>query len=207
MPSARGTTFTCTPGNPVTLAWVDELNAALIDTLALIPDDVLEARLRADGHRGVFIRRGRTVAHGQVLAAYWGHLTLHPPRLSRYLLQLPDTYTASGTVAPYVDAHSSCTRTEPPPYQAALLNHQCENPTCSAQWRWPSRGHLPIMVAVSRSSLRGCSELTYNYDSYLTSGAYTLGAADAALATLAGRRPTACGCSHPGPCPRNRYMP
>ena len=63
------------------------------------------------------------------------------------------------------------------------------------------------MVIRSRSSLRGGSELTYNYDSYLSSGAYTLSATDAALATLAGRRPTACGCSHPGPCPRNRYMP
>ena len=63
------------------------------------------------------------------------------------------------------------------------------------------------MVAVSRSSLRGGSELTYNYDSYLTSGAYTLDAAGAALATLAGQHPTACGCSFPGPCPRDRYMP
>ena len=207
MSSTRGATFTCTPGNPVTLAWVDELNVALIDTLDLIPDGILETRLRADGLRGVFIRRGRTVAHGQVLAAYWGHLTLHPSHLSRYLLQLPDTYLAGVTVSPLVDAHLSCTRTDPPPFQAALLNHQCENPTCSAQWRWPPRGHLPIMVAVSRSSLRGGSELTYNYDSHLTSGAYTLDAAGAALATLAGQHPTACGCSFPGPCPRDRYMP
>ena len=35
----------------------------------------------------------------------------------------------------------------------------------------------------------------------------TLDAAGAALATLAGQHPTACGCSFPGPCPRDRYMP
>ena len=87
----------------------------------------------------VFVRDGRTVAHGRILAANWGHLTLSPALLSRYLLDLPATYTTGGIVLPYVDAHLACTRTEPQPFQAALLNHQCENPTCCAQWWWSAR--------------------------------------------------------------------
>ena len=116
---------------------------------------------------------------------------------------MPATRTTQGTVTPYVDAHLTCTRTEPPPFQAALLNHQCENPTCCAEWLWPSHGRLPIMVIRARSSLRGGSELTYNYDSYRPSGAYTLAATDAALATLAGLRPTPCGCAGTGPSARS----
>ena len=207
MSSTRGTSFTCTPGNPTTMAWVAELNTALIDTLDMIPDNLTEVRYRADGHRGVFVRPGRTVAHDQILAAYWGHLTLTPSLLSRYLLELPATSTPRGTTLPWVDAHLSCTRTTPPPYQAALLNHQCEDPTCRAEWLWPPGCQLPIMVIRSRSSLRGGSELTWNYDGYRTSGAYTLSAAEAALAQLAGRHPTPCCCGRLGPCPRNRFMP
>ena len=141
------------------------------------------------------------------MVAYWGHLTLTPSRLSRYLLEMPEARTTQGTVTPYVDARLACTRAEPPPSHAALLNHRCENPTCCAEWRWPSHGRFPIMVIRARSSLRGGSELTYNYDSYRPSGAYTLDATDAALAMLAGLRPTPCCCAYPGPCPRNRYMP
>ena len=90
---------------------------------------------------------------------------------------------------------------------AALFNHQCERPTCCAEWQWPLHVRLPIMVIRTLSSLRGGSELTYNYDSYRPSGAYTLSASDAALASLDGRDPTPCGCAYPGPCPRDRYMP
>ena len=207
MSSTRGPAFTYTPGHPTTPAWARELNTALLDTLASIPDDLTETRFRPDGHRGVFIRSGRTVAHGQVMAAYWGHLSLNPPPLSRYLLEMPALRTAHGTVTPYVDAHLACTRTEPPSFHAALLNHQCERPTCCAEWQRPHRGRLPIMVIRTLSSLRGGSELTYNYDSYRPSGADTLAATDAALASLAGLRPNPCGCAYPGPCPRDRYMP
>jgi hypothetical protein len=110
-------------------------------------------------------------------------------------------------VQPYVDAAHQCLRGDPLPTHAGLTNHQSENPTCSADWARSALCTLPVMVLRSRNTLRGGSELTYNYDSHLRDGAYTFGP-QAAADYMARCIPCfPCRCADPAPCPRNRFFP
>jgi hypothetical protein len=63
------------------------------------------------------------------------------------------------------------------------------------------------MVCTTRRSLRGGSELTYNYDAHQRSNAYTVSSDDAAVLTLLGHTFFPCRCAAPAPCPRSRFFP
>jgi hypothetical protein len=60
------------------------------------------------------------------------------------------------------------------------------------------------MVAYTRSTLRGGTELTYNYDAHLRSNAFTMD-----IATALARSRTDCPwrCAGLAPCPNNRFFP
>ncbi len=68
-----------------------------------------------------------------------------------------------------------------------------------------SRG-LPIFVAYTRRSLRGGTELTYNYDGHLRSEPWTY-TMDLTTAVARGHTNSPCRCATPGPCPRGRFFP
>ena len=73
----------------------------------------------------------------------------------------------------------------------------------AAEWRRFSFSTIPLMVCVTRDSLRGGSELTYNYDSH--SGTYTVGPEEAECRSLNGQALRPCLCSRP--CPLGRFLP
>ncbi len=158
---------------------------------------------------GVHVRDGCTIPHGVPLVAYWGSVTVSPPVSSRYLLELLPAPLGPRTVVPYVDAHLACLRSDPPPDLAALLNHGCEDPPLSAVWRWDAGSTLPIMVGVrvTRRSLRGGTELTYNYDAHLRSGAYTMTRAEALSLPPSAPPAQPCRCAGLALCPLDRFFP
>ncbi len=123
---------------------------------------------------------------------------------SDYLLELPDLELGLGDTGLFVDAHLSCLRGDSPPDQVTLYNHQCEDPPCAGRWFYHKYSVLPIFVAYSRSTLRGGTELTYNYDAHLRSDAFTM---DFATALACGRTDCPCRCAGSGPCPNNRFFP
>jgi hypothetical protein len=174
MTSIRGLLFT-TPSADLA-SWTAELNASLRTVRAGLSPHLLVVRRSHLTGAGVFVRDGCTIPHGAPLVAYWGSVTTSPPASSRYLLELPAVSSGSRTILPYVDAHLACLRGDPPTDLAALLNHGCE---VAAVWHWSPTSALPIMVGVTRRSLRGGTELTYNYDAHLRSGAYTMSRAEA----------------------------
>ena len=207
MSSTRGLLFTAPPGSRTLADWADSLNLAAPGILPAYAPDRLVARFREGTGRGIFVKDGCTIAHGERLALYSGLLTLNPSFASQYLLELPPLQHGGRVLQPYLDASFQCSRTDPPPTQAALLNHKCENPTMSAQWIQPPGAAIPLMVCVSRDSMRGGSALTYNYDAHLRTEAYTVGADEAAAALLRGVALPPCLCQAPGPCPGSRFMP
>ena len=207
MSSTRGSHYTTPPGARALLPWASDLNRAFPEALPSSASSHLALRPREGTGRGLFIRDGYTVAHGTRLAAYSGLLTLQPDDSSRYLLELPEALLNGRVVQPYVDARLQCCRGDPPPAHAALLNHQCENPTTAAQWWWPPGSALPVMVCVSRDSLRGGAELTYNYDAHLRPGSFTVGPEAAAAALLRGAALQPCLCAFPAGCPNRRFLP
>ncbi len=95
----------------------------------------------------------------------------------------------------------SCLRGEPPPEQIALFNHQCEDPPCAGRWFYHQSSTLHIMD--TRRTLRGGTELTYNYDAHLRSNAFTM---DFATALFRGRTDCPCRCAGLGQCPKNRFF-
>jgi hypothetical protein len=207
MPSTRGRPFTYSCAHPVFATWADELNAALDTTLTDSDPAWLTHRVSEATGRGTYVADGFTVAHGTRLVAYWGHLTLHPPALSTYVLQLPNITHLGSTFHPSVDAGRACSRGNPPTGQAALLNHKCEDPTCSPSWVRQPACTLPIMICTSRRSLRGGSELTYNYDAHQLHGAFTIHADDVATLPTGRLRYAPCCCASPAPCPKQRFIP
>ena len=207
MTSTRGKPFTHSCSHSVIATWADELNAALTTTLADVNPAWLTHRVSEFTGRGTYVADGFTVAHGTRVAAYWGHLTLHPSALSTYVLQLPDVTHPGLTLQPSVDAGHACSRGNPPTGQAALLNHKCEDPTCSPSWAWQPTSTLPIMICTSRRSLRGGTELTYNYDAHRLHGAFTVHADDVAALPTGKLRYAPCCCASPAPCPKQRFIP
>ena len=207
MTSTRGPPFSASRSHPVVATWAAELNKALVTTLAHHDPPWLVHRTSEATGRGTYVADGYTVAHGTRLAAYWGHLTLLPPALSTHVLQLPAVTLAGRTYQAFVDAGHTCTRGNPSTAQAALLNHKCEDPTCSPSWAWQPTHALPIMVCTTRRSLRGGSELTYNYDAHQHNGAFTVCADDAATLPAGPLLYTPCRCAFPAPCPKHRLIP
>ncbi len=108
---------------------------------------------------------------------------------------------------PYVDAHLACSRGDPPPDLAALLNHGCEDTPLAAVWHRATTSALPIMIGVTRRSLRGGTELTYNYDAHLRSGAYTMTRAEALSLPPSAPPPQPCRCAGLALCPLVRFFP
>jgi hypothetical protein len=139
--------------------------------------------------------------------AYWGTVTTSPPSFSRYLLELPATPLGSRTVEPYVDAHLACLRSDPPPDLAAMLNHGYEDTPLAAVWRRDATSALPIMVGVTRRSLRGGTELIYSYDAHLRSGAYTMSRDQALSLPPSALPPQPCRCAGLALCPLDRVFP
>ena len=205
MSSTRGLPFHTS--SPDLAPWTHDLNGLLRTVRSGLSSHFLVIRRSHGTGLGVYVKDGCTVPHGVPLVAYWGRVTTSPPASSRYLLELPPTPLGPQIVVPYVDAHLSCLRSDPPPDLAALLNHCCEDPPLSATWHWDANSTLPIMVGVTRRSLRGGTELTYNYDSHLRSGAYTMSRAEALSLPPTSPPPRPCRCAGPAPCPLDRFFP
>jgi hypothetical protein len=131
MTSTRGPLFTTTSSDLT--PWATEINRFLTSVRAGLPSDLLEISPSQSG-LGVFVRRGCSVRSGTRLVAYWGELTLDLPQHSHYVFELPETRLHSRLVRPYVDARLACLRGDPPPDQAAMLNHACKesDPTICA---------------------------------------------------------------------------
>lgn len=205
MTSTRGLPFTTT--SPDLSSWTAELNTFLRTIRAGLSPHLLVVRRSHLTGAGVFVRDGCTIPHGVPLVAYWGAVTTSPPASSRYLLELPPVHSGPRIIVPYVDAHLSCLRGDPPPDHAALLNHGCEDTPLSAVWQWTPASTLPIMIGVTRRSLRGGTELTYNYDSHLRSGAYTMSREEALSLPPSAPTPQPCRCAGRAPCPCDRFFP
>jgi hypothetical protein len=205
MTSSRGPSFTTS--SRVLAPWVAELNRALPPLRATLVPHLLV--LRPSQHRGlgVFVRDGVTIRSDTRLAAYWGHLDLDPPLHSRFVLELPEASLGSSVVRPYVDARLACLRGNPPPDQAAMINHQCDDPSCRGTWYRDPASDLPIMVVTSRRSLCGGSELTYSYDGGLRSASFTMSRSEAALVPPSDPRPFPCRCAGLAVCPQDRFFP
>ena len=205
MTSTRGLPFTTTSADLT--SWTTELNVFLRTIRAGLSPHLLVVRRSHLTGAGVFVRDGCTIPHGAPLVAYWGAVTTSPPASSRYLLELPAVLSDTGTTLPYVDAHLACLRGNSPPEHAALLNHGCEDTPLAAVWQWAPTSTLPIMIGVTRRSLRGGTELTYNYDSHLRSGAYTMSREEAFGLPPSAPPPQPCRCAGLALCPRDRFFP
>jgi hypothetical protein len=206
MTSTRSPLFTASSRDLA--PWAAELNSFLTLLRAQLSSDVLEIRPSRTG-LGVFVRRGRSVRAGTRLVAFWGELTLNPHPRSHYVFELPRTRFRSRRVRLYVDARLACLRGDPPPDQAAMLNHCCRtsDPTIRAVWARHPSSTLPIMVGEARHFLRGGTELTYDYDAGFTFGPFTFNRLEAALAHTLNPPPQPCRCAGLAPCPRDRFLP
>ncbi len=131
---SRRPNYTASRRNPLLQGYADELNQAFPAVLPPVAYEATVRRAREDSLLGVFIKDGATVLHGTRLrvAIYWGHLTTDPPDSSDYVLQLPPTPRAGPAPDVCIDTRLLCLRGDPPPIQAALLNHGCEEPSLSA---------------------------------------------------------------------------
>jgi hypothetical protein len=204
MSSTRGPAFTSPINSPTLQTCAAELTRLLPRARPANPGSRLILRRAQHTGLGVFVKDHCTVPHGVPVAAYWGHLTDAPPPHRHYLLELPATDLGLGPTTLYVDAHRACLRGDPTPDQAALLNHCCEDPTCAGRWFYSPESALPIMVLYTRRSLRGGSELTYNYDAHQRSGAYTM---DRATAMAFCHTEFPCKCAGEAHCPLDRFFP
>jgi len=204
MSSTRGPRFSAPSDNPTLARLANELTRALRAFEARDQPAHLVLRPCEYTGMGVFVKDQCTMARDLPVAIFWGHLTDSPPDHSKYLLGLPDLHLGPGTDALWVDARLACLRGDPPPYQMAMLNHQCEDPPCVGIWHYPPGSAIPIGVAFTRRTLRGGTELTYNYDRHLRYSGYTVGRAEAAALGLLS---SPCRCAGPAPCPRDRFCP
>ena len=94
----------------------------------------------------------------------------------------------------------------PSPTHAGLANHSCEQPTCAPHLLRIPGCPLSVIVLRPRHSLRGGTAITYNYDAYARTDAFTISAASATTLLAAGRACFPCRCAAPLPCPRHRYF-
>ena len=207
MSSSRGPPFTTS--NPSLAPWTRDLNSALAILLGSLHTEFLEIRWDARTGLGTYVRPSCVVDRGQIVAAYWGQLSLDPPRTSRYVLELPPAVLDGRTVVPYIDAHLVCLRSPPQPANAAWLNHCCHEPTCYISSHWVRHSDLPLAVVKSNRRLPGGTQLTFNYDavSRTADSTFTISRQEADLWPARGARPTPCGCNNLGPCPRDRWFP
>jgi hypothetical protein len=205
MTSTRGLPFTTSSADLA--SWTAELNVLLRTVRAGLSPHLLVVRRSHLTGAGVFVPDGCTIPHGVPLVAYWGSVTTSPPASSRYLLELPAVLSGTRLTLPYVDAHLACLRGEPTPDHAALLNHGCEDTPLVAVWHRAPTSTLPIMIGVTRRSLRGGTELTYNYDSHLRSGAYTMSREEALSLPPSVPPPQPCRCAGLALCPLDRFFP
>jgi hypothetical protein len=157
--------------------------------------------------RGIYMADQCTIGHGIRVAAYTGAVSLFPSPSSDFLLACPETCLNGRIVEPYIDAAGQCLRGCPLSTHAGLANHQCERPTCAGEWARSPNSTLPIMVLRTLDSLRGGTQLTYNYDSHRPAGAYTLGPEEAAAITARGATCRPCRCNGLDPCPKSRFFP
>ncbi len=205
--SPQGGYFTASPADPILSTWAAAANAYAPYVLPASAPTRLVARPAEDSGLGVFVRDGCTIQHGDPLAAYWGHLTRRLNRTSKFVLEVPAVKHEGGHVPVFIDAHQQCSYDIPLPTHAGLLNHACEDPSCTPHLARPPGCPLPIVILKSRRSLRGGTDLTYNYDSHRRSDAYTISAADAALLASRGCPSSPCRCARPLPCPHQRFFP
>jgi hypothetical protein len=204
--SSRWTNYTASRREPALQRYADELNEAFPAVLPPVAYAVTVRRAREDSLLGVFIKDGATVPHGTRLAIYWGRLTSDPPDFSDYVLQLPPAPCIGRNPDICIDARLLCLRGDPPPTQAALLNHGCEDPPLSADSLRLPGCTLPFAVFTTRRSLRGGAELTYNYDARRRRDAFTLSSEEAASRSQLGLPCRPCRCSGLAPCPLRRHF-
>ena len=204
--SSRGGYFTASPGDSVVRTWAAEANRLAPTVLSPRALHYLIMRPAEGSGTGIFVRDGCTVPHESTLAGYWGHLTHHPNPGSHHALELPPIPSAGGFPPLCVDAHHQCLRGSPLPTHAGLANHACEDPSCSPYLLHLPDCAIPIVVLKPRRSLRGGTELTYNYDAHRRSGAYTVSAETAGLLAARGRPCRPCRCAGLSPCPRERFF-
>ena len=201
-----GEHFTADSRDPILLSWAAAGNLVAPSVLPEYAAACLVARPAEGSGLGVFMRDGCTAHHGATLAAYWGHLCRDPDPASAYLLDVPVARLGDGTTSIFIDARRQCCRPTPPPTHAGLINHACEDPSCAPYLLRLPGCPMPVVSIRTRRSLRGGTELTYNYDSHLRSGAYTVGAEEAAFLLSAGEPCVPCRCAAPLPCPQRRFF-
>ena len=202
----RGGHFTASPGDPDLLALAVAGNSVASSVLSPAAASFLVARPAEGTGLGLYLRDQCSCPHEITLAAYWGHLTRSPNPASRYVCQYPLGSVPVTGLELCVDAHNQCRRTHPLPTHAGLANHSCEQPTCAPHLLRIPGCPLPVIVLRPRHSLRGGTAITYNYDAYSRTDAFTISAASAATLLAAGRACFPCRCAAPLPCPRHRYF-
>ncbi len=200
MSSTRGQPFVTASADPVVLEWTAQLNTHYSTLRTTLPAAGVVVRPSPDTGLGLYVADGASFPHGAVLAAYLGHVTENPSS-SLAAFALPAVLHHGRRHVLTIDAGPLLRRGDPLPTNAALANHQCEDPSTSAEWHRAPGHALPIMVLVSRRSLRRGTQLTYNYDDHLHRGAYTIPPEDAHLQPC-----FPCLC-HPNGCPRGRFFP
>jgi hypothetical protein len=208
MSSTRGPHFWTASTTPIIRQFANELSRALPLARPADPHALFVVRRSENTGRGVFVKDQCTVPHGAHVGAYWGLLTDSPCSDSHYLLELPEPNLGSDGPGPclFVDAHLACLRSDLTPDQVAFFNHKCEDPTCAGRWSYSDHSILPIFAAYTRRSLRGGTELSYNYDGHLRTEPWTY-TMDLATAVARGRTDFPCRCVGTGPCPNGRFFP
>ena len=192
--------------------WTLQLNTILPGVRAQLQSHALVRRPSEGTGLGIFTQDGCVLPPNTKVVAYWGELTFNPPLWSNFVAELPVARLDGLSVVPYVDARLACLRGDPPPDQAALLNHCCRasDPSCRMSFFRDPASALPVMVGTTRRLLLGGTELTYDYDAGFSVGPYTLNRLDVALQMLAhpaGPHPQPCRCAGLAPCPKDRFLP
>jgi hypothetical protein len=186
MSSTRSPPFTSVPGYSPLETWAAELNDFFPTHLS--PTAASSLVVRADELKCLRCGQVHYRIPRQPRSLHWAHHP-QPSWSSRYIYTLPETLLQGRVVQPYVDAAHQCLRGRPPPTHAGLVNHQCENPTCSpwARSAHSASLHLANLNPAPQSRLRSSntlrrsgSKLTYNYDSHLLRGTCTFDAEVAA---------------------------
>ena len=202
----RGGYFPAPPGDSDLLALAGAGNSVASSVLSPAAASFLVARPAEGTGLGLYIRDQCSCPHEITLAAYWGHLTRFPNPASRYVCQYPSGSVPVADLDLCIDAHNQCRRSPPLPTHAGLANHSCEHPTCAPHLLRIPGCPLPVIVLRPRHSLRGGTAITYNYDAYSRTDAFTISATSATTLLAAGRACFPCRCAAPLPCPRHRYF-
>ena len=130
MSSTRGRPFETASADPIVAIWTGQLNEHYSSLRPFLTGTGLVVRPSQETGLGLYVADGASHPHGVMLAAYIGHVTADP---SSHLaaLALPPAPWFDRELDLFVDAGPLLRRGDLLPTNAALANHQCEDPTMS----------------------------------------------------------------------------